>query len=135
MKRILVGIDGSDGSKLALEKAISMISEGGSIVLIAVVPSYDEKAFFHINVYKKIKKNANQLIDDIKNEIRVKNYNIEGIVEDGDAAEKIIDIAAKLDVDLIVLGSKGTNKIGIYPIGSVTNKVVQYSHKPVMVVR
>jgi nucleotide-binding universal stress UspA family protein len=135
MKRILVGIDGSDGSKLALEKAISMISEGGRIVLIAVVPSADEKAFFHTNFYKKIKKNANQLIDDIKNEIRVKNYNIKGIVEDGDAAEKIIDIAAKLDVDLIVLGSKGTNKIGIYPIGSVTNKVVQYSHKPVMVVR
>ena len=39
MKKILVGIDGSEGSKLALEKAVSIISEDGIIYLIAVIPS------------------------------------------------------------------------------------------------
>ena len=57
------------------------------------------------------------------------------IIEEGNTAEKIIDIATKLNVDLIVLGSRGSNKIGIYPLGSIANKVVQYAHKPVMVVR
>ena len=57
------------------------------------------------------------------------------MVEEGDAAAVIIDIANKLDVDLIVLGSRGTSAIGRYLLGSVANKVVQYAHKPVMVVR
>ncbi|GAI86919.1 unnamed protein product, partial [marine sediment metagenome] len=34
-----------------------------------------------------------------------------------------------------VLGSKGASELGTYPIGSIANKVVQYAHKPVMLVR
>jgi nucleotide-binding universal stress UspA family protein len=135
MNRILVGIDGSEGSHLALEKAMTLISENGELLLIAVVPSHNEKAFIEIDVYKKIKKKAHQLIKNIINEIDKTNFNLDGIVEEGDAAEKIIDIAANLNVDLIVLGSKGSSKIGVYPIGSIANKVVQYAHKPVMIVR
>ena len=47
----------------------------------------------------------------------------------------IIDVANRLKVDLIVLGSKGQSELGQYLIGSVANKVVQYAAKPVMVVR
>jgi len=57
------------------------------------------------------------------------------MVEQGDAAAIIIDAASRLDVDLIVLGRRGLSELGRYLIGSVANKVVQYAHKPVMVVR
>jgi nucleotide-binding universal stress UspA family protein len=135
MKKILVGIDGSEGANLALEKAVSLISENGIIYLIAVIPLQNKKLFVEENIYKKIRVKAQELIDNIKNELNFINNDIQDIIVEGDAAEKIIDIAAKLNVDLIVLGCKGFNKIGVYPIGSVANKVVQYSHKPVMVVR
>ena len=135
MKKILVGIDGSEGSNLALEKAVSLISEDGIIYLIAVIPSKNKKLFFEEDIYKKIWVKAQELIDNIKNELNFINNDIKDIIVEGDAAEKIIDIAANLNVDLIVLGCRGFNKIGVYPIGSVANKVVQYSHKPVMVVR
>jgi nucleotide-binding universal stress UspA family protein len=62
-------------------------------------------------------------------------YNVTGIVEEGDPASIIIDIASRENVDLIVLGSKGQSELGQYLIGSVANKVVQYAAKPVMVVR
>jgi nucleotide-binding universal stress UspA family protein len=135
MNKILVGIDGSEGSQLALDKAMMLISEDGEIILIAVVPTFKEKTFVEIDIYKKIKLKADQLIKNTIKEIGNKNFNISGIVEEGDAAEKIIDTAVKLNVDLITLGSKGSSKIGGYPIGSIANKVVQYAHKPVMVVR
>ena len=135
MNKILVGIDGSEGSQLALDKAKMLISENGEIILIAVVPTLKEKTFVDTNVYKKIKKKANQLIKNTITEFSNKKLNIRGIIEEGDAAEKIIDTALNLNVDLITLGSKGSSKIGAYPIGSVANKVVQYAHKPVMVVR
>jgi nucleotide-binding universal stress UspA family protein len=57
------------------------------------------------------------------------------MVEEGDPAAVIIDVSSKLNVELIVLGSKGVSQLGQYLIGSVANKVVQYAHKPVMVVR
>ena len=47
----------------------------------------------------------------------------------------LVDGSNKLNVELIVLGSKGTSAFGHYLLGSVANKVVQYAHKPVMVVR
>jgi nucleotide-binding universal stress UspA family protein len=57
------------------------------------------------------------------------------MIEEGDPSAIIIDISNKLNVDLIVLGSKGTSELGQYLLGSVANKVVQYAHKPVMIVR
>ena len=39
------------------------------------------------------------------------------------------------EFDLIVLGSRGTSELGQFLLGSVANRVVQYAHKPVMVVR
>jgi nucleotide-binding universal stress UspA family protein len=135
MNKILVGIDGSEGSKLALEKAIMLISENGEIIVIAVVPSPKEKIFVENKVYKNIKIKAENLVNNTIKEFGSKNFNITGLIEEGDASEKIIDTAVKLNVDLITLGSRGSSKIGVYPIGSVANKVVQYSHKPVMVVR
>ena len=135
MNKILVGIDGSEGAKLALEKAKMLISDEGEIFLIAVVPTQREKTFVDEKIYKKIKEKANQLLKDTITEFSNYNIKINYIIEEGDAAEKIIDTALKLNVDLIMLGSKGTSKIGVYAIGSIANKVVQYAHKPVMIVR
>jgi nucleotide-binding universal stress UspA family protein len=135
MKKILVGFDGSEGSEMALNKAMALVDEYGELILLAVVPNPSEKTFLDIETYKNLKKKAESLISDAVTDIGSHEYTITGMVEEGDAASVIIDIANKLDVDLIVLGSRGTSAIGRYLLGSVANKVVQYAHKPVMVVR
>jgi nucleotide-binding universal stress UspA family protein len=135
MKKILVGFDGSEGSEMALNKAMALVDEYGELILLAVVPNPAEKTFLDIETYKNLKKKAESLISDVVTDIGSHDYTITGMIEEGDAAAVIIDIANKLDVDLIVLGSRGTSTIGRYLLGSVANKVVQYAHKPVMVVR
>ena len=135
MKKILVGFDGSEGSEMALNKAMALVDEYGELILLAVVPNPAEKTFLDIETYKNLKKKAENLISGAVADIGSHDYTITGMVEEGDAAAVIIDIANKLDVDLIVLGSRGTSAIGRYLLGSVANKVVQYAHKPVMVVR
>ena len=135
MKKILVGFDGSEGSRQALTRAVSLLEEQGELILLAVIPSPTDKTFVDKNVYKTIKKKAEEMIDEIVNSIGQQDFRITGIIEDGDPSVQIINTSNKLNVDLIVLGSKGTSKIGRYLIGSVANKVVQYAHKPVMVVR
>jgi nucleotide-binding universal stress UspA family protein len=136
MKKILVGFDGSEGSEQALNRAMTLIEEYGELILLAVVPSPSDKIFVDEEMYKKLKRKAEVLIANAISDIGPQDFTITGVVEEsGDAAAKIIDVANKLNVDLIVLGSKGTSELGRYLLGSVANKVVQYAYKPVMVVR
>jgi len=135
MKKILVGFDGSQGAEQALSRAIMIIDEYGELILLAVIPTPSEGVFIDGSAYKSLKKKAEILIADAIRDIGVHDFRTKGIVEEGDVAAKIIDVANSLHVDLIVLGSRGTSEIGQYPIGSVANKVVQYAAKPVMVVR
>ena len=136
MNKILVGFDGSEGAEHALNRAMTLIEdEYGMIILLAVVPSPSDKTFVDTEIYKNLRKKAEILISDTIKDLGEQDFEIRGIVEEGDAAEVIIDTANKLNVDLIVLGSKGKSELGQYLLGSVANKVVQYAHKPVMVVR
>lgn len=135
MRKILVGFDGSEGAEQALNRAMMMINTYGELILLAVVPSPDEKTFVDEEMYQNLKRKAKNLVDGVIMDIGQHEYNITGIVEEGDPASIIIDIASRENVDLIVLGSKGQSELGQYLIGSVANKVVQYAAKPVMVVR
>lgn len=135
MKKILVAFDGSEGSEEALNRAITLIEELGELILLAVIPSPSEKKFLDEEMYKLLRKKAENIIMNVISDLGAHDFTITGIVEDGDPAAVIIDMSNKLNVELIVLGCKGTNEIGQYLIGSVANKVVQYAHKPVMLVR
>src|SRR4030042_6276529 len=125
MKRILIGFDGSEGAENALNKAMNMIDEDGELVILAVVPGPSDKSFVDKNIYLQLKTKARNLIDSVITDIGSHDYTITGMVEEGDVAATIIDVANNLNCDLIVLGSKGASEIGRYPIGSVANKVVQ----------
>ena len=135
MKKILVGFDGSEGAEQALNRAIMIIEEYGELIILAVVPTPSDETFVDMGAYEELKEKAQNLINSVVNDIGTHDFTVTGIVEEGDVAGIIIDMANKLRVDLIVLGSKGASEIGRYPIGSVANKVVQYAAKPVMVVR
>ncbi len=53
----------------------------------------------------------------------------------GDAAEEILRVAAREDVDLIVIASHGRGAIGRWVIGSVADRVARTSLVPVMMIR
>jgi len=135
MEKILVGFDGSEGSEQALNRAIMLIHEYGELILIAVIPTPSDNSLLDNEMYKKIKKKAEVMINNVIYDLGSHDFTITGMIEEGDPAGKIIDVASRLNVDLIVLGSRGTSELATYTIGSIANKVVQYAHKPVMVVR
>jgi nucleotide-binding universal stress UspA family protein len=135
MRRILVGFDGSEGSEKALNKAMMLIEENGKLILLAVIPVPSDKNLVDQTAFELLKKKASNMIGDAIKDVGQHDYEINGIVEEGNIAAKIIDVANDLNCDLIVLGSLGSSELGSYPIGSIANKVVQYAHKPVMVVR
>jgi nucleotide-binding universal stress UspA family protein len=136
MKRVLVGFDGSDGAKNALNKAMMIIDNDGELIIVAIISLPSDKNLLDQKTYEIIKSRAHNLIHNVIHDIGSHDYTIKGMVKEGeDIAAVIIDIANELRCDLIVLGSRGSSSLGKYPIGSVANKVVQYAAKPVMVVR
>ena len=135
MRKILVGFDGSEGAENALNKAMMLINEHGEIILIAVVPFPSESNLMDTTTHDMMLQKAQNLINSVIEDIGIHDYSIRGIVQEGDIAATIIDVANELNCEMVILGSRGTSELGNYPIGSVANKVVQYAHKPVMVVR
>jgi nucleotide-binding universal stress UspA family protein len=136
MKRILVGYDGSQGADDALNKAMMIIDDDGELFIVAIIPLPSDRNFLDQSAYDLLKLRAHTLINNVVRDIGTHEYTVTGLVKEGeDIAALIIDTANELNCDLIVLGSRGANPLGKYPIGSVANKVVRYAGKPVMVVR
>lgn len=61
--------------------------------------------------------------------------NTRSIVEDGDAAQRILKKAEAEGVDLIVMGTRGFSDLQGLFLGSVSHKVTQIANCPVMTVR
>jgi len=57
------------------------------------------------------------------------------IVQEGDAAAEIIDVAHKMEENLVVMSSHGRSGIGRWVLGGTTDRVVRYSKDPVLVIR
>ncbi len=63
------------------------------------------------------------------------NENTEVVVEVGNAARKIVDFADKNNIDIIVMGAHGKTGLERFMFGSVTEKVMRLSSKPVLEVK
>ncbi len=72
-------------------------------------------------------------IEKILVEIGFDSSGIKKVVEEGNAPAQIVDVAARYEVDLIVIGNQG--KSGLKKImGSVTSKVLELSDTLILVV-
>ena len=137
-RNILVPTDGSEYTKLAINRAIELAKEvGGSITAIYVI---DHTVFGNIpmdssvtSVYDMMEKeghDATKYVLDLcdKNGIEAKELIVEG------APVKAI-VNASSDYDVIVMGTLGRTGFAKLMMGSVAERVVRYAKCPVMVVR
>jgi nucleotide-binding universal stress UspA family protein len=134
-KRILVGVDGSDNSLRAVQKAAEIASlHRAEITLLHVIqpaesgyytgmPTTDlaERAKGEDKLYRaKIACEEAGLLPELK-------------VMLGNPAESILDLSEK-GYDLIVVGTRGIGALARFIMGSVSMRVVQFSKTPVLVV-
>jgi nucleotide-binding universal stress UspA family protein len=85
---------------------------------------------------EKTRQNSEELLEKAKESLG--DLDVETILIEepiGRVADNIVEIAKEKDVDLIVMGSNGIGSLGrrLY-LGSVTNKVLHMTKKPVMVI-
>lgn len=141
MDRILVPVDGSDNSMKALEKAMEIGSlKKSRITILTVVNSQRDNPYIFEQDYssevsqrniengKRVLSNALELCVGYDGEI-------DTLLRNGDIAEVVIDTAEELDIDLIVMGRRGMSISARSLLGSVSNKVLNYASRSVLVVK
>lgn len=142
-KRILVPVDGSDLSKKALEKALSLAKEFGSRVTILhvnenVPASWGFPGMEGIEIpEEKIKQQAEEyaenLLDDYREISKKTGLEVHTDVIFGNPANEIIE--ASRDFDLIVMGTHGRGGLLHLLIGGTAEKVVRHACCPVFLIR
>ena len=133
--RILLPVDGSEHSMHAVAHAVSLVREGGEIVVATVLPPIPN--VIGGDARKEAEEAVKNLITQPVMDVIAKD-NIacrEKIVLHTSTAEGIIETAEDMKCDLIVMGSRGRSDIEGLLLGSVTHKVLTLATVPVLVVR
>jgi nucleotide-binding universal stress UspA family protein len=136
-KKILVPYDGSVSSKNALKQAIKLSeTEKSWIKVLAVVPSYegDLSLVGVSNIKAAMEGPTEQLLDEAKAIADEAGISIMSNIVHGETYERIVDVAESENCDVIVMGRRGIHRLQRMLMGSVTSRVIGYSHKDILVV-
>jgi len=140
MKRILVGVDGSESSQKAARLAADIALRFGARLTLAyaVAPLLlppDAYGLTTADATDEHEKFANKVLAMAASRIGEAGIEIDTVVLLGPPAETLADAASAPDVDLVAVGSRGRGAVARVVLGSVSDRVVRICPKPVLVVR
>jgi nucleotide-binding universal stress UspA family protein len=130
--KILVPVDGSSRSLKALYHANYLFrgSAKVKIYLIHVIEWTDEnEENIDEELAAQIQEEGRLILRSVVLPRQINDY--KRIVKLGDPSEKIVELADKLKVDMIIMGKKGIGKSSS-ELGHVTQKVLKLTSKPVV---
>lgn len=150
MKKVLIALDYSDATSQVAEAGVKLASSvGAGIILLHVLaePSYysslnyspilgfdsfSKMDILQFNVIERVKDAAFEFLLRIKENLDLDDAEI--IVGEGDFAEVILDVADEKNVDLIAVGKQSRKGLDKFFVGSVAEKVMRKSDKPVYII-
>lgn len=141
MGKIVVGVDGSPGSKRALDWALAEARQRSATLEVVYAYSLPETLYpYYLELREAVpdteglESEAERLVDELLAGADVDDVTIERVVEaDGHPARVLVD-RAKDDGDLLVVGSRGRGGFTGLLLGSVSQLVAHHSRCPVVVV-
>ena len=135
-EKILVAVDGSPFSEMAVDQAISLGSVCSSdIFLISVVDLFPDQMAVAPALVEQMSKEVKQYLDNAKAKVDQANMSCETIVRmGGKPHEFIVDEARQKGIDLIVMGTHGRSGVARVLLGSVAQNVIGQAPCPVIVV-
>ncbi len=139
MKKILVCHDGSKASDKALKKAVEIVTRfEGSITVLSVIPELYLTELSEADrrrIVQALTEETNIALEKVRASLAGKSIEAKIILRQGEPAEKILETAKKMKVDLVVVGSHGRHGARKFLLGSVSSRVVENATCPVLVVK
>ena len=139
---ILVGIDGTEENRRAVDYAIKEAKRSKAKMILAYVIKWSPYTFQtaeenerrHKRKVEDIQFVQERVLDPMLESLASEGLDITGVVRHGQVADSLIYIAKKHDVTDIVVGRIGEKSINTLVFGSVVSKLIQLSHIPVTIV-
>jgi nucleotide-binding universal stress UspA family protein len=138
METIVVGVDGSEGARAALEYATREAALRRA--QLRVVYAWQISPVIYSSGYAPdLDEGFNEAAETLAREAVAAVKELDGTVEcEGEAVEgqpALVLLREARDADLIVVGNRGHGGFASLLLGSVSHQVVQHAHCPVTVVR
>lgn len=139
MRKILVGVDGSPESRKAAEQSADLATATGAKIVLAYVVSLNvpltPEAQYVEDWEVAEREHARQLLEEIGAGFTKRGIAVQTVTLSGNPAGTLADMASQPDIDLVVVGHRGRGAISRVLLGSVADRLVQISPKPVLIVR
>lgn len=136
-RNILVPLDGSPLAEAILEE-IDKLSTGAGrprIVLVRVVPAHHVPGQDAIEWQSRMIRRAEAYVEEVEQRLVDQGYTVDHHVPYGEPATKILEVCELYDYDLIAMSTHGRSGLGRFLMGSVADRVVRHSNKPVLLRR
>ncbi|RLF49149.1 MAG: universal stress protein [Thermoplasmata archaeon] len=137
-KRILIATDGSEYTKTAVEKGLSLAKLIGAKVTALYVIDMRSLAMIPPDeittpIYEIMRREGEEAVAYVENLGKSMGVEVETVVLEGNPAEEIIRLGK--DHDMIVMGTLGKSGLERLLMGSVAEKVVRHAPCPVFLIR
>jgi len=136
MSEIVVGYDGSDSAKVALEQATGLARElGDSVVIVFGYAARGYEGGAMTAQRDAIKEHAEKVTADAAETARAAGVDSEVVLVPEKGAEALSDLAAQRQARMIVVGTHGESTLRGVILGSTTHRLVHIAETPVLIVR
>jgi nucleotide-binding universal stress UspA family protein len=140
--KILFPTDFSDASKKALDY-IKELKQAGTkeVIVLHVIDEREIDAIFRHSavrfedIVRSIRTEAKKEMGAVERELGGNGFTVKVRIEEGIPFQIILSVEEEEDVSAIVIGSHGKSNIKEMLLGSVSEKVIRKSKKPVLLVK
>lgn len=135
MNTIVVGIDGSEQSRRALDRAVAM-APSEELVIVTAVPFRPLATRGPTPVVDpQEEEERSKLLEEAVGHTGAQAFKTRALEVHGDAAEAIVAAAKESDADLIIIGKHGRHGAFSALMGSTAEHVVRHAPCDVLVVQ
>ncbi len=136
IKRILVPLDGSKCAETVLPKVEKLaVDIKAGICLLRVAVAHTFPGVDPTDAEVKVVREAEDYLKTVEERLKSKGLKVDSHVRYGNEAEEILDHAAMKDIDMLAMSTHGRSGVGRWLLGSVAEKILRHSPKPIFLVR
>ncbi|WP_322923487.1 universal stress protein [Paenibacillus campi] len=138
-ERILIAVDGSEHAQRALEHAVTLAQAmhiAPHLTVLHVNPTMMvAEPPLGVDIGERLDEEGREVTEPYRQYLDTTGVAYDVRYHTGDPATVICDIANEHRIDLIVIGTRGMSTMSELFLGSVSHKVIQHAHCPVLTVK